>query len=465
MLTANNMTSKFLYKILLATVLLGTSCNKFVDVSLPNSQISTAAAFGDDGKATSSMRGIYASTQNVWASGGPFSSGLSTRLGVSSDELKCINYDADLQTFSDNNLAAGSSGVNTIWSGLYNGLYQVNVLLENVVKAPGISAPVKQQLLGEGHFLRAFFYFYLVNAFGDVPMPLTSDYRINALLSRTPADKVYELIQTDLAFAQENAGIAFTDAGTRIRANKWTATALLARVQLYRKNWVEAEKQATAVIEAGPYKLDTLPNVFLLSSKEAILQLANAGTNVYTIEGGQLTGNISNPNYRFTTYLAKAFEAGDQRLVNWTVKASNGDTAYYKYKAIYTDATAKTEAVVMLRLAEQYLIRAEARAQQHKLKDAIADLDMIRKRAGIPLLAAVNPGITEENLLQAIYKERMTELFGEQGHRWFDVKRTGQADALYSVRKPQWRKEAILLPIPLSDRQKNPNLTQNQGYE
>ena len=459
------MTSKFPYKILLAILLLGTSCDKFVDVSLPNSQISTAAAFADDGKATSSMRGIYASTQNVWASSGPFSSGLSTCLGISSDELKRVSYDADMQTFFDNNLAAGSNGVNTIWSGIYNTLYQVNVLLENVVKAPGVSAPVKQQLLGEGHFLRAFCYFYLVNAFGDVPMPLTSDYRTNALLARTPVDKVYELMLSDLTNAQDNAGIAFTDAGTRIRANKWTATALLARVQLYRKNWVEAEKQATAVIDAGPYKLDTLPNVFLLSSKEAILQFANAGTNVYTIEGSQLTGGITNPNYRFTTYLAKAFETGDQRLVNWTFKAANGDTVYYKYKASYTDPAAKSEAVVMFRLAEQYLIRAEARIRQHKLKDAIADMDMIRKRAGIPLLADVNPAITEENLLQAIYKERMTELFGEQGHRWFDVKRTGQADALYSVRKPQWRKEAILLPIPLSDRQKNPNLTQNQGYE
>jgi hypothetical protein len=301
------MTRHFSYKILLAAVLLGTSCNKFVDVSLPISQISTVAAFADDGKANSSMRGIYASTQSVWGPGGPFSSGFSTRLGISSDELKCLSYDADLQTFVDNNLAAGSGGVNTLWSGLYNTLYQVNVLLENVVNAPGITPPVKQQLLGEAHFLRAFCYFYLVNTFGDVPMPLTSDYRTNALLSRTPAEKVYEQILTDLAYAQEKAGTGFTDAGSRIRANKWTATALLARVQLYRKNWAEAEKQATTVIAAGPYKLDSLPNVFLLSSKEAILQIANAGTNIYTIEGGALTGNLSNPNYRFTTYPGKGF--------------------------------------------------------------------------------------------------------------------------------------------------------------
>ncbi|HWV67614.1 RagB/SusD family nutrient uptake outer membrane protein [Chitinophaga sp.] len=449
------------YKFLLAALMLGTSCNKFVDVALPNSQISTAAAFADDEKANSSMRGIYASTQNVLGSG-PFSGVFSSCLGLASDELKSVSYNDDNQAFADNNLTAGSSGVSAIWTGLYNTLYQVNVLLENVKGAPGVSAPVKQQLLGEAHFLRAYCYFYLVNSFGDVPMPVTSDYRVNALLPRTPADKVYELILSDLAYAQENAGAAYTAAGKRIRVNKWTATALLARVQLYRKNWVEAEKQATAVIGAGPYTMESLNNVFLLTSKEAIFQFANAGTNIYTIEGGRMTGKATNPNYRFTTWLAKAFETGDQRLASWTLQASNGDTAYYKYKAIDSGIG---EAVVMFRLAEQYLIRAEARAQQNKLADAIADIDVIRKRAGLPVVANVNPGIAKDALLQLIYKERMTELFGEQGHRWFDVKRTGQADALYSVRKPRWRKEAILLPIPLDDRQKNPNLTQNEGYE
>jgi hypothetical protein len=455
------MTINFSYKLLLAALVLGASCNKFVDVALPNSQISTAAAFADDEKANSSMRGIYASTQNVWGSG-PFSGTLSSCLGISSDELKCVTYSDDNQAFADNNLTASSGGVNTIWAGLYNTLYQVNVLLENVATAPGVSAPVKQQLLGEGHFLRAYCYFYLVNSFGEVPLTVTSDYRTNALLARTPVDKVYDLILSDLAYAQENAGVGFTDVGKRIRANKWTATALLARVQLYRKNWVAAEKQATAVIAAGPYAIDSLKNVFLLTSQEAIFQFANAGTNNYTMEGSRMTGSLTNPVSRFTTWLAKAFEAGDLRLPAWTLKASNGDTVYYKYKALNNGTT---EAVVMFRLAEQYLIRAEARAQQNRLADAIADIDVIRKRAGISLLAEVNPGITQEALLQAIYKERMTELFGEQGHRWFDVKRTGQADALYTVRKTRWRKEAILLPIPLGDRQKNPNLSQNEGYE
>ncbi|MFX1705866.1 RagB/SusD family nutrient uptake outer membrane protein [Chitinophaga sp. CC14] len=455
------MTMNFRYKFLLATLMLGVSCNKFVDVALPNSQISTAAAFADDEKANSSMRGVYASTQNVWGSG-PFSGTLSSCLGIASDELKCVTYNDDNQAFVDNNLTASSSGVNTIWAGLYNMLYQVNVLLENVAAAPGVSAPVKRQLLGEGHFLRAYCYFYLVNSFGDVPMPVTSDYRTNALLARMPVDKVYDLILSDLAYAQENAGTVFTEAGKRIRANKWTATALLARVQLYRKNWAEAEKQATAVIAAGPYAIDSLKNVFLLTSQEAIFQFANAGTNNYTMEGSRMTGSLTNPVFRFTTWLAGSFEAGDLRLSAWTLKASNGDTAYYKYKALNNGSN---EAVVMFRLAEQYLIRAEARAQQNKLADAIADIDVIRKRAGIPLLADVNPGIAKEALLQMIYKERMTELFGEQGHRWFDVKRTGQADALYPIRKTRWRKEAILLPIPLGDRQKNPNLTQNEGYE
>ncbi|ASZ12031.1 RagB/SusD family nutrient uptake outer membrane protein [Chitinophaga pendula] len=460
------MIKKFPYQQLLYATLLAaamTACNKFVDVPLPNNQITTAAAFGDDGKANSSMRGIYASTQNVWSQG-PLSGLLSTSFGLASDELVRLSYSADQQNFLDNNLTATSEGAASIWSGFYNMLYQINVLLENVQKSPGISAPVKQQLTGEACFLRAYCYFYMVNTFGDVPLSLTSDYRVNAILGRTPADKVYEQILTDLASAQAQAGDQYTTAGNRLRANKWAATAMLARVQLYRKNWTEAEKQAGNVIQSGLYQLDSLNNVFLISSKEAILQIANPGTNKYTMEINRLTGNATNPSCRFSHYLSAAFEKDDQRITRWTLKASNGDTAYYKYQ-VNDNNNPKTEALTLLRLAEQYLIRAEARAWQGKLQEAIADLDVVRKRAGITLLANTSPGISKEELLQAIAKERMTELFGEQGHRWFDVKRSGLADALYSIRKPNWNKNAILLPIPRNERLKNPNLTQNEGYE
>jgi hypothetical protein len=80
-----------------------------------------------------------------------------------------------------------------------------------------------------------------------------------------------------------------------------------------------------------------------------------------------------------------------------------------------------------------YLIDAEAKAQQGKIAEAKADVDIIRKRAG---LAALTSTITKDQLLLAIEKERKLELFGEWGHRWLDLKRTGRADAvLGGIRK------------------------------
>lgn len=457
-----------LYKYTIAASLIVgafTSCNKFVDVPLPSSQISGENAFADDQKANSSIRGIYASTAPAWSTNTMFQGGWSGYMGLYADELKFVSGDADKQSFLDNNLTSNSGAVSSFWATLYNLLYQTNVAIEKLQSAKGVTAATKASLTGEARFLRAFFFFYLVNGWGDVPMPLASDYQQNRLLPRTPADKVWAQIITDLTAAQQEAGEQYTAAGNRIRANKWAATALLARAQLYQKNWAEAEKQASAVIDSKLYSLDALNNVFLASSKEAILQFSNPGTNPYTMEAYFMIGNTTNPVYRCSSWLNQAFEPGDKRVSNWTLQVSNGDTAFYKYKTLASSGSSVKEALMILRLGEQYLIRAEARARQNKLASAIADVDSIRSRAGLPLISDTQPNISQENLLKVINKERMTELFGELGHRWLDVKRTGQADALYSVRKSNWRPEAILLPIPFNEMQRNPNLTQNKGYE
>lgn len=460
--------NRFLYKYIIAACLIPgafTSCNKFVDVPLPSSQISGETAFADDQKANSSIRGIYASMSPAWSANTMFMGGWTGYMGLYSDELKCLSYDTDKQSFLDNNLTSRSGPVGNFWATLYNILYQANVSIEKLDQSKGVTAPAKASLTGETRFLRAFSYFWLVNGWGDIPMPLTSDYQKNSLLARTTTDKVWTQIITDLVAAQQQTGEQYTTAGNRIRANKWAATALLARVQLYQKNWAEAEKQASAVIDSKIYSLDSLNNVFLATSKEAILQFANPGTNPYTMEGYFLTGNASNPTYRCSSWLTQSFENGDKRVSSWTLKVSNGDTAYYKYKTLASSGTTVKEALTVLRLGEQYLIRAEARARQGKLPAAIADIDSIRSRAGLPLISKTKPNISQDDLLLAIGKERMTELFGELGQRWLDVKRSGFADVLYTAHKSNWRPEAILLPIPFDEMQKNPNLTQNKGYE
>jgi hypothetical protein len=119
---------------------------------------------------------------------------------------------------------------------------------------------------------------------------------------------------------------------------------------------------------------------------------------------------------------------------------------------------------MVLRLAEQYLIRAEAQAQQNNLAGAKSDLDAVRLRSGLPGVTVT----TKEAMLQDIAQERQTELFTEWGHRWFDLKRTGAMDSVMTrtavVKGTAWKPHFKLFPIPQTEIQANPNLTQNPGY-
>jgi hypothetical protein len=113
-----------------------------------------------------------------------------------------------------------------------------------------------------------------------------------------------------------------------------------------------------------------------------------------------------------------------------------------------------------LRLSEQYLIRAEARAQQNKLSEAAADLNLIRNRATLPNVTAA----TQSDLLTAIHNERRFEFFAESGHSFFDLKRTRTIDTVMLQAKSLWRTGSALFPIPQSEILLNPNLSQNPGY-
>jgi hypothetical protein len=140
-------------------------------------------------------------------------------------------------------------------------------------------------------------------------------------------------------------------------------------------------------------------------------------------------------------------------------------TLYYanKYKALGGAATV-TEYPILMRFAEQYLIRAEARAQQNNLSGAATDLNTIRSRAGLTATTAT----TQTDMLNAVYHERQVELFTEWGHRWFDLKRTGNIDAVMTTVAPAkgttWSSYKQLMPIPPSDILADPNIKQNQGY-
>jgi hypothetical protein len=141
----------------------------------------------------------------------------------------------------------------------------------------------------------------------------------------------------------------------------------------------------------------------------------------------------------------------------------SGTFFYYDYKYRLSAAPTSSSAIedfMLLRLAEQYLIRAEARAQQENQNGATDDLNAIRNRAGITPLAY---GLAKADVLLAVEKERKLELFGEgYGHRWIDLNRTNRANAALGAEKPAtWKPAASLWPIPQNEINNNPALTPN----
>jgi hypothetical protein len=219
--------------------------------------------------------------------------------------------------------------------------------------------------------------------------------------------------------------------------------------------------------------------VFLWNSKEAILQFQPKldGQNVedakiYVLDANGLNAGSNAQGLR--PAFAALFDSADLRFQKWigkiTVQAIGtlpGKTFYfpYKYKIKGLPApTTTTEYLMAVRLAEQYLIRAEARAQLGDVAGAQEDLNKIRARAGMPTTLAA----TQQGLLDAIMHERQLELFTEWGHRWFDLKRTGRMDSVMmhvaSEKGTVWKSHYKLFPIAQEEINRNPNMVQNPGY-
>jgi hypothetical protein len=234
---------------------------------------------------------------------------------------------------------------------------------------------------------------------------------------------------------------------------------------LYLGQYQNAVNAANSVIGSGTYGLTSLDAVFQSGSQEAIWQLPANGNYQATPEAATFIpySSSTTPNYILSPQLLNAFEAGDQRKLKWAdFNTINGAKVYYplKYKNLRPDQT-PVEDYTFLRLADVYLIRAEALAQSGKPGDALSDLNAVRFRAGLNKVTTT----VKDDVVKAILHERQVELFCEWGNRWFDLKRTKTIDAVLSVEKTTWKATAALFPVPIAEIQANPLLSQNDGYK
>lgn len=465
-LSRTKVTSTLLRLTMVLCITVVSACEDFLHTKAPSTQVSSSEVFETDATAMAAVLGMYERIMGNFFYA--FNGQLTLCAGLSSDELLNVTGNPILQEFFSNSINPSNDQLRRyFWNAGYSTIYQANAVIEGLAKSKGVTPETKSQLEGEARVMRAFTHFYLVNLFGEVPHVTTTDYRQNSTASRDAITKVYDGIVNDLTISQLLLADNYLTTG-RIRPNKAVATALLARVYLYHREWQKAESEATKVITNSSYSLlSNLNNVFLANSAESIWQMIPVSSGSNTAEGNRFAYTSGIPAYaEMSPSLVSSFEPGDGRRTAWITQYTLSGHLYsnpFKYKV--RSATTITEYYTVFRLAEQYLIRAEARTMQNKLTEAISDVDAIRSRAAIPLIQITNPSISKDNLLLAIEQERKIELFCEWGHRWLDLKRTGRVEIVMQANKgANWKSYGILYPIPLTEILNNSKFTQNPGY-
>ncbi|WP_343669680.1 RagB/SusD family nutrient uptake outer membrane protein [Chitinophaga sp.] len=451
--------------IVAAVGLFAVSCNKLVDIpDHPIDQISEGTVFSDSADIMSAVTGVY-SNFKANTSGGSIGATLVTvNMGQAADEL---TY-AYSTTYINNAYTADDGAVSSLWSTAYSNLYQMNACIAGISTTSAISEARKKALVAEMKFDRAFYYFQLVNLFGGVPLVTVTDYNVTATQPRASVDEVYQLIQADLAEARSVLTATYpSSSGSKIRPNLYTAMALSAKVFLYRQQWDSAAMMVNQILASGLYTMASTPStVFLQTSNEVIWNLPGSvvsTSNWQTGEGYALLPSsiYTAPAYQINALLLNSFEANDLRKTAWILQSTLYGSTYY-YPAKYKNRTfsaSPTEYYVMFRLADMYLVLAEAEAHLGQTGNAITHLNIVRSRAGLAGYAG-----SDQDLLTAIYHERRIEMAFEWGNRWYDLKRTGTIDAVLSAGKTTWQPRAALLPIPTSQLTANVYLTQNEGY-
>jgi hypothetical protein len=459
-------------------------CKKILDVPLPDNATTFQAAFKDTSSANATVRGIYVrmalNRDFEWG-------GITLNAGKSADELHII---AGADNFELNTLSSADQTpfdpLRNIWTEAYVTIGQINACIEGLSASTGLNADQKRRLLGECYFDRAFSYFNLVNFYGSATaLVLTTDTKTNLVAASSPEADIYRQIVADLQLAQQMMTTEYPTID-RARPNSLAATALLARTYLYMKLYSEAIAQATVVLNSGSYTpLPSLATAFLKTSNEAIWSLAAVtSSSLATPDGANFVPffAFSTPTYELTPTLINSFESGDRRLTTWvgTVNSPGGKHYAYpqKYRNNLFDRTG-SENYILLRAAEQYLIRAEANCKMNNISAAVADLNVVRTRAFTdPATGSAPPNmvlpinITAQACMAAVEQERRVELFAEWGHRWFDLKRwpgssgnkSTRADEVLTLIKPAWRPESKLYPLSDVEIQLDHNLKQNPGY-
>ncbi|HET9776172.1 MAG TPA: RagB/SusD family nutrient uptake outer membrane protein [Gemmatimonadaceae bacterium] len=442
-----------------------SACTGVLDVP-PTSSISSGAAISDASGARAALAGAYAGLQQT----GLYGHEIVDWTEVLSDNLQHSGTFDDYADADNHLLRSDNIAVETVWDDTYDDINRVNEIIDKVPNVADLEAGEKDEILGEAYFLRALDYHSLVRLWGGgtegVPLrltPVASAAEANQIERATLAD-TYAQILADLSQAEQ---LITADESQTRQASLGAAYALESRVRLYMQDWAGAEA-AAAQVESMNYSL--APNFSDLfdatgnNTPEDIFRVTFTPTQSQAVGFYYLPKALGgryeeSPTTGASGIIAafdpasggniSAYNPTDERG-KWSISRSGTRTYAAKFRNPSGD-----EDLHVIRLGEVILIRAEALAHLNRLPEAVDEYNRLRVRAGLAPDPTV--GLTQAGVLAAIARERRLELAFE-GDRWPDMVRTGEAIAL-GVDPIQ-----TLLPIPQSEIDVAPNMTQNPGY-
>lgn len=434
-----------------------SSCKDFLDVK-PLESISDESTITDQNSALTALRGVY----SALADGGYYGTSFQSIGYLSGDNIVWTGSQSQVQEFINKKVNADNSTIAGVWNAIYRTINRANNVLAKVptVTDPALTTALKNQYLGEAYTIRALAYFDLARTFGGVPLITSPTVKPtdNVGVKRSTQAETYAQVIKDLEAAEPLLPTT-TD---RYRVTQKTVFALKARYYLYQKEYAKAEEFAAKLIsDATNYRLAKPYGAFFQNdargTTESIFEIFYNGTTEVNGHRGQWQPQTNGgtrqwaPNDAVVALLNNPAIGGNRSAL---VARDNQNrwygNLYYRNPA--------SDPSYIFRIAEAYLIRAEARAQQDKLSDALIDLNAVRDRAGLTALTPTTTA-TKDAVLLAVENERRVE-FALEPHRWFDLVRTNRAKDVLNVTDPN----RYVLPIPVQQLLSDPVLTQNPGY-
>lgn len=410
------------------------------------------------------------------------------------------------------------------WTGWYRTIHRANVIIKKgpEIPATAISESLRNRLIGEARFMRAWAYYEIATLFGGGPIYTSFVESVDGSAPRSSADEMYAVAIEDLKFADANLPATYGNAD-RGRATKGAAQMLLARVYLQKGDYNSAKAELQKIVNSGTYSL--APDYSLNSVEEgefgpeSIFEIAYSPSNGAFNWGGDGDGagiqeetvrsqeyapiawrNLipsdkllntfehvdkgdakSDPRFQYSFYVSgDTYNNGTLTLTDDKVQGNTsnvrGETkkvSWKKYTIMYKSAAANQQSGINLRVmryADALLLLAECENELGNSAAAIALVNQVRARPGVempPLPTANIPTGTQAQLRAAIQRERQVELAGEQV-RNADILRWRKHGKLASEPISYFQaNKHELLPIPQNELDNNPNMDQgdqNPGY-